>query len=230
MVLQNRDSALKQVYKKHLANLQQFFPIKTAKGLLEIGEDNRAKTGNEDYPEIILKNEKYVNGEFVQMEGKFPFQVKPEYIRGQIDVSVNTNFNAPTLRQLKRQNLTDFVKFVSELTMAIQTNPALQESIKTEDIIKQAAMDFDIDLGSIGGFKDDASHQAEELLSKIRQMVGAEGEQGLLKPATGTPAQEQQQAPGQKTTGQMMPNVANEISAGNLPPVSVPQTPNIQSV
>lgn len=208
VVLSNRDEALKQVFKKHLQNLQQFFPIKTAKGLLEIDDAGNVADGEEKYPEIILKGEKYIDGEFVQMEGKFPFEVRPEYIRGQIDVDVSTNFNAPTLRQLKRQNLADFVKMANELTTAIQMNPALAQAIKVEDFIKQAAIDYDIDIDSIGGFKDDVSHQAEDLLSKVRQMVGAEGEEGMPDPnaqAPGTP-----ETPGNPAES-LLPNVSADV-------------------
>ena len=38
IALANRDIALKQVYRKHLKNLMQYFPIKTAKGLFEIDD------------------------------------------------------------------------------------------------------------------------------------------------------------------------------------------------
>jgi hypothetical protein len=229
VVLQNRDMALKQVFKKHLQNIQQFFPVKTAKGLLEINDDGKTVPGKEEHPSIILEGEKYVNGEFIQFDGKFPFEVKPEYIRGQIDVEVSTNFNAPTLRQLKRQNLQDFVRMANELTTAMQMNPALSNVIKVDDFIKQSAMDYDIDIGSIGGFKDDVSHQANDLLSKVRQMVGAEGEGGLPDPnAPQTPAAPGQ--PGQDQANTLLPNVGADVKAGKLPAVSAPATPNINNI
>ena len=230
VALQNRDMALNHVYRKHLQNLQQFFPIKTAQWLLEIDEETgEAKTTwQEDYPSIMLKDEKYIWGEFVQFEGKFPFEVRPEYIRGQIDVNVATNFNAPTLKQLKRQNLSDFVKLVNDMTTAIQMNPALWQALKVEDFIKQAAFDYDIDLDSIWGFKDSLNNEKDTLLKQIRAMTWVDTDAEMLP---GQPWQApEQQSPGVSKTPQILPNVGWDIEAWWLPPVRTPMTPNITNL
>jgi len=231
VVLQNRDMALNHVFKKHLQNLQQFFPIKTAKGLLEIDEETgKAITWQEDFPSIMLKDEKFVNDEFVQFDWKFPFEVKPEYIRGQIDVSVATNFNAPTLKQLKRQNLADFVKLVNEITTAIQMNPALWQTLKVEEFIKQAAFDYDVDLDSIGGFKDSLSNEKETLMKQIRAMTGVDTDAEL--PEWWVPAEWEEPAgsPWQAKTPWVLPNVGWDISTWALPPVRTPITPDINNL
>lgn len=55
----NRDLALSKVYHRHMSNVMQFFPLKTAKGLMEITENGLK--GEKEYPSILLKNEKLVN-------------------------------------------------------------------------------------------------------------------------------------------------------------------------
>jgi len=39
----NRDLALQEVYKRHIANVMQFFPIKTAKGIMDLEDDDQEK-------------------------------------------------------------------------------------------------------------------------------------------------------------------------------------------
>ena len=125
---------------------------------------------DETFPTIMLDNEDFVNGEFTQLEGRFPFEVKPEYIRGELDIEVTTNFNAPTLKSLKRENLANFVKVVNEITMAVQQNPALQGVIKLEDFIKQAAFDYDVDTENLGGMKDTISKQKTDIMNKVNML------------------------------------------------------------
>lgn len=54
----NRDMALTEVYKRHVSDVMQFFPLKLARGVLEI-VDNK-EVAKETYPTIILKDEKMV--------------------------------------------------------------------------------------------------------------------------------------------------------------------------
>lgn len=54
------------------------------------------------------------------MDGRFPFEVKPEYIRGQLDIEVSTNFNAPTLKQLQLERYKDFTATMVQLGQAAQ--------------------------------------------------------------------------------------------------------------
>ncbi len=172
VVLGNRDMALKHVFRKHLQNIMQYFPIKTAKWLVEVDTEWKKKRPQEEwYPTIILEWEKYVNWEFVQFNWKFPFEVKPEYIRWEIDIDVSTNFNAPTLKQLKKDNMAQFVKFVNDITLAVQQNPAVGQIIKVDDLIKEAAFDYDIDLSSIWGQKDWVQKDKKELLDMVKKMA-----------------------------------------------------------
>lgn len=59
----NRDMALTEVYKRHVSDVMQYFPLKLARGVLEV-VDGKEPEGT--YPKIILKDEKMVGGEFVK--------------------------------------------------------------------------------------------------------------------------------------------------------------------
>lgn len=60
-VLMNRDDALQQVYKRHLANLMQFYPISQVRDLLEIATSGKPKIpGEKTSPLIMLKGKKPV--------------------------------------------------------------------------------------------------------------------------------------------------------------------------
>lgn len=167
VALTNRDISLQKVNERHVSNVQQFFPRKAAQEI------------NGVYPTIMLEGEKYINGEFVKFEGKFPFEVKPEYIRGQYDVKVETNFNAPTLKQLKLQRYQDFVKTANDFTMALQNNPAMAQQINVDSFIKEMAFDFDIDTTAIGGQNDGIAKEKADFMKKIQQLTGTETPQGM---------------------------------------------------
>lgn len=150
MALMNRDLALSKVYHRHISNVMQFFPIKTAKGLMEITESGLK--GEKEYPSILLKNENFVNGEFVELEGNFPFEVTPESIRGQYDIRVETNFTAPTLKQLKIARYGEFADTILKLSQLEQV-PGFKEKIPMDKLIDDIAFDFDIDVKSMGGME-----------------------------------------------------------------------------
>lgn len=150
MALMNRDMALSKVYNRHVSNVMQFFPIKTAKGMLEVTETG--VTGDKEYPTLMLKNENIVNGEFVEIQGNFPFEVSPETIRGQFDIRVETNFTAPTLKQLKIARYGEFADTIMKLAQ-IEMIPEFKEKIPMDQLIDEIAFDFDIDVKAIGGLE-----------------------------------------------------------------------------
>ena len=54
----NRDMALTEVYKRHISDVMQFFPLKLARGILEVVDNKKPPV--DTYPTIILKDEKEV--------------------------------------------------------------------------------------------------------------------------------------------------------------------------
>jgi hypothetical protein len=121
----------------------QFFPLKTAQGIVEYGTE-------EKYPTIMLKNENVVNGEMTEIEGNFPFEISPETIRGQFDIKVETNFNSPTLKQLKLERYNQFCDTLVKLSQ-LEMIPEFKDKIPMNQLIDEIAFDYDIDVKSIGG-------------------------------------------------------------------------------
>lgn len=206
VVLTNRDIALQKVYERHIANIQQFFPRKIAKGLSGIQDITQAP---ENFPVIMLEGEKYINGEFVKFEGKFPFEVKPDYIRGQYDIKVETNFNSPTLKQLRLQRYQDFVRTANEYSMAIQNNPAMAQAIPIDDFITEMAQEFDIDVSSLGGAEGSVAKEKKDLMQKIQMLTGTETPAGMEQGQESGIEEPQEQGVRQKIGGIMTPNTPN---------------------
>lgn len=222
VALMSRDMALERVYNLYVSNIMQFFPIKTAKGLLDIAPDGSAK-GKGQYPTIMLDNEKHVEGKFVKDDGRFPLEIKPEMIRGQYDITVETNFNTPTLKQLKLQRYSDFADSLMKFSQVMQI-PSMTEKVPFDDVIEEMAFDFDIDLQSFGGMSDSVKKQKDQLMSQVRQMAGASEQ----PPAQWAPQQAgATQAPiaGQPPTGAEMPQP--EGVRQNVNGISVPNVPGI---
>lgn len=177
VVLANRDYALQKVFQRHLANLMQFFPLSEAENICEVSSTGEiSKPKKKSYPKMIMEGKNYIpeTGKLVEQPWKFEFEVKPEYIRGQMDISVKTNFSAPTLKSLKQEAMTNFLKDYAMYSQMSMADPNLTKLIKPDDFIKELAFTYDIDINAIGWFADSISKQADEVMSIVRQMSGAE--------------------------------------------------------
>jgi hypothetical protein len=177
VVLANRDYSLQKVFKRHLANLMQFFPLSDAQNVCEVNpKGDISQPQEKTYPKMILNDKRFVpeTGKLVEDAGKFEFEVKPEYIRGQMDIRVKTNFSASTLKSLKQDAMSKFLKDYSLYSQMSLADPNLTKLLKPDDFIKELAYTYDISLDSIGGFEDSITKQADEIMSMVRQMAGAE--------------------------------------------------------
>jgi hypothetical protein len=177
VVLANRDYSLQKVFKRHLANLMQFFPLSDAQNVCEVNpKGDISQPQEKTYPKMIMNDKRFVpeTGKFVEDAGKFEFEVKPEYIRGQMDIRVKTNFSASTLKSLKQDAMSKFLKDYSLYSQMSLADPNLTKLLKPDDFIKELAYTYDISLDSIGGFEDSITKQADEIMSMVRQMAGAE--------------------------------------------------------
>jgi hypothetical protein len=226
VVLSNRDYALQKVFKLHLANLMQFFPISEAERICEVSAKwEIQKPKEKTYPKIIMEGKKYVpeTWKIVEEPWKFEFECKPEYIRGQVDITVKTNFSAPTLKSLKQESMNNFLKAYSLYSQMSLADPNLAKLIKPDDFIKELAFTYDVDINAIGWFSDSISKQKDQIMSLVRQMAGVEEWQSPLAWIwwpTGDPIpwNEQQQP--------MTPNLEQK----QLPNVTTPSTPSINNL
>ena len=179
VVLANRDLALKEVYTQYIQNLQQFFPITSAKSILELIEDSKWNTTEKEtetqWPSILLKNEKPVQTttgtKIVKAEGRFPLEVTPEMIRGNFDIQVKTNFNLPWLKSLEIENMKSFLSSVIEYSQARQLDPNLDNIINPDDFLKDLAFKMNVDVDNVWWFKDSITKKKEELLNQVKQIA-----------------------------------------------------------
>lgn len=169
VALMNRDMALTEVYKRHVSDVMQFFPLKLARWVLEVvdGKD----VSKETYPKIILKDEKLVGDEFVKELWDHPFEVTPDMIRGQYDIEVTTNFNAPTVKTIRMARYKEFITNIGQIAEVMMV-PEIADKIKFSDLIDEMAFDMDIDIESIGGMQNSLKKQKEELMKKVQLIAG----------------------------------------------------------
>jgi len=183
VVLSNRDYALQKVFHRHLASIMQFFPLAEAENICEVSTEGKvAKPKKRAYPKMVMDGKNFVpdTGKLVEAPGKFEFEVKPEYIRGQFDITVKTNFSAPTLKSLKQEAMTKFLKDYALYSQMSLSDPNLAKIIKPDDFIKELAFTYDIDISAIGGFSDSITKERDTLMATVRQMAGVEQDMGVL--------------------------------------------------
>ena len=184
VVLMNRDFALQKVFQRHVANLMQFFPLSEAERITEVSSDgdikNMWKWGW--YKKILLEDKQYNEGtnKLVEVPWKFDFEVRPEYIRGQVDVRIQTNYNSPTLKSLKQENMTNFLKWYSMYQQMAMQDPTMSKIMKPDDFVRQLAFTYDIDINSVWWFSDSLVKEKEKLMTMVRQMAGAEQDTWIM--------------------------------------------------
>lgn len=153
VVLQNRDFALQRLFNLHLSNLMQFFPLSEARQICEISDEG-VRTGEpaeQKYPKMLLDGKQFVpeTGKLVEAPGKFEFEMRPEYIRGQMDVRVNTNFSAPTLKSLKQENLKQFLTDYQLYSAIKAADPEISKVLPVDDFIRELAFTHDVDVSAV---------------------------------------------------------------------------------
>lgn len=112
-----------------------------------------------------------VGGEFVKELGDFPFEVTPDMIRGQYDIEVTTNFNAPTVKTIRMARYKEFITNIGQIAEVMMV-PEIADKIKFSDLIDEMAFDMDIDIESIGGMQNSLKKQKEELMKKVQMIAG----------------------------------------------------------
>ena len=237
VALLNRDYALQRVFSRHLSNLMQFFPLTSVQKICEVDTKGKIKQWKKSYRNITLENKKYIpdTWKLVEAPWKYDFEVKPEYIRGQYDIEVKTNFNSPTLKVLKQENMKNFLTWYQMYVSIMSQDPTGQiaKVLKPDDFIKELAYTYDIDVNSIWGFADSITKKKEELMSIVRKIAGAEEDQGALNSlwiwwgeTQQPPQQEQSQWEWENGLPPMLPNVETK----NLPNVRTPEMPWINNL
>lgn len=168
VVLKNRDYALQIVFKLHLSNIMQFFPTSWVEEITET-------QWNQWYRKILLEDKQYIPETKkikTDVKGKYELECDPEYIRGQMDIKITTNYNTPTLKSLKQENMNKFLTDFSTYSQVAMQNPELSKVLKPNEFIKQLAFTYDVDISSIGWFSDSISKEWEELQSKVASASG----------------------------------------------------------
>jgi hypothetical protein len=101
---------------------------------------------------MVMEGKKFVpeTGKLVEDAGKFEFEVKPEYIRGQMDITVKTNFSSPTLKSLKQESMKNFLTDYSLYSQMSLADSSLAKMLPPDDFIKELAYVYDVNLDAIG--------------------------------------------------------------------------------
>ncbi len=92
-------------------------------------------------------------------------------IRGQYDIEVTTNFNAPTVKTIRMARYKEFITNIGQIAEVMMV-PEIADKIKFSDLIDEMAFDMDIDIESIGGMQNSLKKQKEELMKKVQMIAG----------------------------------------------------------
>lgn len=150
VVLKNRDTAFERLANQMRDNYQMFYPLKLVREMVEIDKDNKPikikweESAEASYPKIEIP--KLKNKQFVKNTNeKQIFEVTPDDIRGDIKIDVSTDFNAPTIAEVEKEQKMQFFSNVANLTQAYTGNPKLETIIPMEKAIKDMAKLNNID-------------------------------------------------------------------------------------
>jgi hypothetical protein len=164
--------------RQRMANIQFFMPTTTGKRIL--GEDNKDK-----YRKIALEDKKmkklYKVGKkgqleeagvsFEENEGKaIMFELKPEILRNNLDVSIETPTTTPILRDIRNHEVAELIQV---LLQTAQT-PQGQEILKRVDFMKLIERQFsDKGYDSDEFIKEevDEDGKKEQLFQKIMSKI-----------------------------------------------------------
>ena len=128
-----------------------------------------------------MEKEKVVEEEgelsIVQSKVDTLFEIKPEYIRGDFNIQVYTNFNEPTLEQTRRDAMNAGIGALAQFAQVAQMLPELENSrneIITE-ISRQYHIPFDLNKDSLSGKLQEGKNQILEASKRL--MSGLSGAQ-----------------------------------------------------
>lgn len=154
----------------------QFYPIKLVRELIPVKEVEwevrpQVEWLEATFPTMWLKDQKVLkSGEVVPAKWMTLFEITPETIRWQYDISVRTNLNSPTLKQLERNNMIEFMNATIQFSAAIQADPKLSEIIDPWDFIKDMAFKFNVDIDWIGD-DDDVQEDKKKLMEEMTMLA-----------------------------------------------------------
>ena len=169
VVLRNRDVAFGRAYKLYLSNIQQFYPLKLAKRIV-YGEDGEEQANDAAYPTVPLKDKAF-NPEtksFYSKPGLSVFQVTPDAIRGEFGIEVKTNMNVPSLKQMEKQNMQEFVTAAAAMSQAAQFVPQVQQNLGP--ILSRFAFLSGVELTQDSG-KEEARKKVDEMKNALQGMA-----------------------------------------------------------
>lgn len=174
--LQNRDTAYKRLTRLHIQNIQQYYPKGLINKLVPITSEGADDSNLAEPMNIMLEGEEFnkKTKKFIKKKGQFEFTVKPEMLETNqtINVKVITNYDTPTLKELEKENLKDFITFVAELSQLSQTTEQLRDNFGA--IFDMAREKFNIEIDGITD--DDDIEQGKQkfqmILSQLNNAIG----------------------------------------------------------
>ena len=169
VVLRNRDEAFERLADQHKNNLQQFYPLKMVRELIDIDdEDNEIeevdKDGNElwkkeaTYPTIQVPKMKWER--FLDTDEKINFEITPEKIRWKIKIDVSTDLNAPTINEVEKAQRMEFYNWLKGVNEAYAGDPDLEKIIPKKKAI--------LDLAKLNNIETAQSKDAEASEEKAK--------------------------------------------------------------
>ena len=163
-IIYQRDIALERWAEIHLWYLQQFFPLKLVRDLIPMNGDKlQTDWLQATFPTIPLnikeQKEFWIEDEL--------FEITPDKIRWNFKVDVRTNFNQPTLQQVKKDDLTNWLNVIAQISQLAQTSKEIADH--KDELIKEASFLYNIDI-EMWMDDEEIKKGKEELMNNLMQM------------------------------------------------------------
>ena len=105
----NRDMSFERMAELHKNNLQIFYPLKEISGVQELDANGKPIKVQWKEPTLTLEGEDVKDGKIIRKTGKRTIQITPEDIRADLKMEVYTDFNAPTLNEVRKEQTMQFL-------------------------------------------------------------------------------------------------------------------------
>ena len=168
---QLQDYFYERAFNQRLSNIQQFFPVKLVRTLMDMDKKGNAvvKEGDKTFPSIGVEDKAITrekgNLKVKEAKGEFStFEVRPEDIRSHLHIRVVTNSTRPLLKELAKDNA---IKMIESIVQMAQLDPSILQDIDLRKVLKSQLGSFDVSFDDIKKSAEFGNQDVEEGFNKM---------------------------------------------------------------
>ena len=175
VVFYNRDLAFEKVADLLKNDLQMFYPLEEVSGIQELDANGKVIKAEWKEPTLTLEDEDVQkdkkSSKIIKKKGRRTVPITPEDIRGSFKMEVYTDFNAPSLNEVRKEQTMQYFSQMPDIVTRLAQNQTIAQLFPAKKTAEYLANLYNID---IQGYvqDDDVSQAIEQAKQKIQDMTG----------------------------------------------------------